>query len=158
MANKAKRVRITGVSTALGGSQWEYLTSDAEIARRVIRALEDHRMLWMPMAMEAPAYAIGSASNARKALTQEMMTEGISRDLEVQLQQIRKLFMNFMTAAEAGFGSEIKFVEALTILRTAVGERLAALVAVYKLDVDDDLRSIIPDSGAWFFQEFDPDA
>ncbi|MCZ2261371.1 DUF6650 family protein [Isoptericola sp. QY 916] len=150
-------MRITGVSTAVGGTQWEYLKSDAEIARRVIRILEDHRMLWQSMAMEVPAYAIASASDARKALTQELMTEGIGRDLELLLRQIRKLFMNFMTFAESGVGSEIAFVEALTVLRTAVGERLAALVAMYELDVDEDLRSIIPDSGAWFFKEFKPD-
>ncbi|MFJ4105925.1 DUF6650 family protein [Oerskovia enterophila] len=156
----SRRWRITGISTAAGGLQWEYLDGDAEIARRVISILEDKRMLWEDFAYEVPNHVLESASQARDDLTEQISTKGISPELASLLKEIRKLLANFMTTAplqDNGFAvlRPEPFFVALGGLRAAVGERLALLTSRYKLDVDDDLRSIIPDTGAWFFEAFD---
>lgn len=154
------RWRITGVSSPVGGVQWEYRVGDAEIARRVISILEDRRMLWVDLNYEIPDECIRSAEKTREALTEQINTAGIGPELEAVLKQIRKLFANFMTTGAWGrdhprypYGAD-EFSVALGELRAAVGERLAVIVSTYGLDVDDDLRRVIPDTGAWFFEQF----
>lgn len=156
-----KRWRVTGVSAPWGGLQWEYLDGDAEIARRVIAVLEDRRMLWVPYAWELPEHVMESAKQVRDALTAEINTKGIGPDLVAMLKEVRKLFTNFMTPQirhDWEFDAErvVTFHEKLGALRAGVGERLALLAAKYNLPIDDELRSIVPDTGAWFYESFDP--
>ena len=151
---------MTGISTPFGGVQWEVRDGDREIARRVVSILEDRRMLWVDHAYEVPSECAYSASKTRDALTEQIATKGIGTELSALLKEMRRLFANFMTVAprarldrHAPYGAD-PFSAALGALRAAIGERLAVLVATCKLDVDDELKAIIPDSGAWFFTHF----
>ena len=154
------RWRITGLTVPWFGLQWEYLDGDAEIARRVISILEDKRMLWTPYADEVHEHVLESAGRVRDALTEQINTKGIGLELATLLKQLRKLFANFMTPQtryDSDFAAHrpVPFMESLGALRAAVGERIAALASKYSLDVDDDLQSIVPDTGSWFFEPFD---
>lgn len=156
------KIRPTGASAWGVGFQWERRETDAEIARRVISLLEDRRMLWVDMSYEYPDHCLASAKQTRDALTDQINSPAISDDLASMLKQIRKLFADFMTTAPRAaahgqmFGplSAEPFSVALGSLRAAVGDRLATLVAAYGLDVDEDLATIIPDDGSWFFERF----
>ena len=43
---------------------------------------------------------------------------------------------------------------ALGRLRALVGVQVGELAALYDLDVDDDLATIVPDQNGWFFEAF----
>lgn len=157
-------MRLTGTSGFGFGASWEYRDSDAEIARRVLTFLEDRRLLWVDLSYELPEECFRSAAATREAITREMQTRGIGSELSGVLNQIRMLLADFMTMSprsrewQHGFpyGAD-EFSVRLGELRAAVGERLAWIVSVYRLDVDERLASIIPDSGSWLFETFSDD-
>jgi hypothetical protein len=64
--------RLNGLSIASLGVQWSPKPTDSEVARRVIRFLEDRRVLYNDYAFEEPGHCIQSVVEIRRFLTEEM--------------------------------------------------------------------------------------
>ncbi|QDP95821.1 hypothetical protein FOE78_07830 [Microlunatus elymi] len=56
------RYRVTGVTGAQFGVQWEHKDDDREIARRVLNILSDRRMLWKDFSLEIEEHCVKSAN------------------------------------------------------------------------------------------------
>jgi hypothetical protein len=151
--------RLTGISTPIGGVQWEHNDGDHEVVRRVLNALEDRRVLFTQYGAEVPDRCIMSAIQIRKILTDQMNTRGISDGLELALKDLRTVFTAFVEAmnsedVERHGLNQFGFTAALATLRSLVGERLSVLCADYRIEIVGSLQQIVPASSEWFFLNF----
>ncbi len=64
--------RLNGVSCPVFGVSWTPGAPDVSVARRIIRFLEDRRVLYNDFAWEVPDQCIQSALEIRKFLTTEL--------------------------------------------------------------------------------------
>ena len=64
--------RLTGLSCPIFGISWNPSESEVTIATRIIRYLEDKRVLFNPSEMESPSYCVKSTIQIREYLTSEM--------------------------------------------------------------------------------------
>src|ERR1019366_3339642 len=151
--------RLTGFSTPLGGGQWQAATAEVTVARRVVRFLEDRRVLFNPSELESPGHCVDSVIEIRRTLTEELGNlDGAHEPLTGSLTGMRTACRKFLDTArdvnnDNGFlwtpnhhnGTPgWRFDTALGELRGVVGIHLAQLAAHYHLDVEDDLATIIP--------------
>lgn len=150
--------RLTGFSTPFGGAQWQPAVAEVTVARRVIRFLEDRRVLFNPGELESPGHCVESVIEIRRTLTEELANlDGAYQPLAATLTGMRAACRKFLDTAHAvndhGFlwtpnhhnGTPgWRFDTALGELRGVIGVHLAQLAAHYKLDIEDDLAAIIP--------------
>ena len=92
--------RITGISTPLGGVDFDLPEAEVVVARRVISRLEDRRVLYAPFSFESPEACVQSANQIRQTLTTELgqLTDGTQ--LRTVLQRIRQASRDFVTTIE----------------------------------------------------------
>ena len=64
--------RLTGVSCPIFGVQWNPPEAHCTVARRVVRFLEDRRVLYVPYDVEIEEYCSRSVLDIRTKLTDEM--------------------------------------------------------------------------------------
>lgn len=155
------RYRLTGVAGPVGGAQWERRDDDAEIARRVLNLLADRRMLWKDFSREIEEHCVSSANKVRDGLGAHLDNPEIGADLTRQLRLLQRLFRAFVDEDDHdgrhgrgwGYGTD-RLSMALGRLRALVGVQVGELAALYDLDVDDDLATIVPDQNGWFFEAF----
>lgn len=157
------KFRFTGLSTPLGGVDWEYKDDDREIARRTLNLLEDRRMLWKDFSMEIEEQCVASADRMRSELGTLINTPGIGDTLESRLKLMRQIFRDFMSEVGSPddrwrhphhpMGTD-PLSMALGRLRALMGVQVGLLAAEYDLDVSDELASIVPDQSGWFFEKF----
>jgi hypothetical protein len=78
--------------------------------------------------------------------------------LELALRDLRAVFTAFVDAMQSKDAAhrlnQLGFIAALAALRSLVGERLAALCAVYDMESVGRLQQIVPNSSDWFFLNF----
>ncbi|WP_157087290.1 DUF6650 family protein [Piscicoccus intestinalis] len=156
------RYRLTGVSGAAGGIQWEKRDDDREIARRVLNLFGDRRMLWKDFSLEVEEDCVRSAAEIRRELGRHLDNPDIGRDLERQVKVCQGLFRTFMddVGPSGGHGGRgwgpgtDELSMALGRLRALVGIQVGELAARYNLDVPDDLVAIVPSEAGWFFERF----
>lgn len=149
--------RLTGLSTPFGGVSWEVHEDDATVARRIIRFLEDRRVLYKAFDLEQRTHCIQSVLEIRRFLTTELGTLG-NGDLASKLAAIRTACRKFLDTLESSSGQlapfhhgmfhrgspEWVFATALGEFRGAVGVLVAELAAKYHLDIDGELATILP--------------
>jgi hypothetical protein len=149
--------RLRGFSTPIGGLSWEAPEAEAAVARRVIRFLEDRRVLYNPSELEQPQHCVMSVIEIRRFLTEQLgdLAEG---DLASRLAAIRCACRKFLDSSRYPDGrpmsiphgmfhggySEWVFTTALGELRGVVGVLIAEIAGQYHLDVEGDLVSILP--------------
>jgi hypothetical protein len=147
--------RIKGISTPLGGVDFDLPEAEAVVARRVIALLEDRRVLYGPFTFESPEACVQSANQIRNALTDELGQLPSDSQLRTILQRIRQASRDFVTTVEQRIGhgarrmspdgwSAAEFGLALGTLRSTVGRYVAILASTYQVDVDDDLGRYSP--------------
>ena len=145
------RKRLTGLSGGIGplqgGVQWEYVRTNAELARRVIDFLEDKRVLTEHYHREDYDATRESADKIRNFLTMELMNEDGGGDLADALKWIRTACKNFITAAgpdSRDFERDQRYYESmLRGFREAVGEELGHISEVYGVPLHE-LAAIVP--------------
>jgi hypothetical protein len=148
--------KITGISTPLGGVQWsDPGPSQRELVRRFIVTLEDRRVLYNPMWLEATSQVDSSIHQIRAACTETLQQLG-ERDFGVvPVRAIREAYRRFHDDANLHFrffdhddryhhDATPGFFMALGAFRATVGQHVAALAAHYDLTIDGDLASVIP--------------
>jgi hypothetical protein len=157
------RYRLTGVSTPVGGPQWERKDDDREIARRVLNLLADRRMLWKDFSMEIEEHCVSSANQVRERLGTHLDNPEIGSGLAQRLQLLQRLFRDFVDEVGPAGGDWDRqwsrhgtdpLSVALGRLRGLVGVQVGELAALYDLEVSDELATIVPDQAGWFFERF----
>lgn len=149
--------RLTGISCPIFGISWNPPTSDRTIAIRVVRFLEDRRVLYVPSEMECPDQCVHSVIKIREYLTTEI--QGIKNDtaLYEYIKAMRiasRKFLDRINSQDDHFIRNARnwehwaswsFASALGEMRGTFGNMIAQIAASYGIDVEDDLASIIPE-------------
>lgn len=155
--------RLNGVSTPFGGLSWVPPTSDVQVARKVIAFVEVRRVLFSTYSNEVPDQCVASVIEIRNFFTDAIGAGGIGDDLEQPLRLARRYCVRFLErvgVTEASLPVDASsrhlfresrwqmhdywFGEALGELRAGVSLQIGIIAANYKIDIDDDLASIIP--------------
>jgi hypothetical protein len=150
--------RLNGLTLGIFGAQWVAKPSDTEIARRVIRFLEDRRILYNDCAHEEPAHCVESVLEIRRVLTQEIGNLGENSDLLVPLRAMRAACRKFLDDMQWDNDRRVRlhheweanrFYSTLGEFRGAIGPHVATLAACYSVDIEGDLARVLPfeDSG-----------
>lgn len=151
--------RLTGISTPIMGVSWQPTESEVAAARRVVAFLEDRRVLYNPGEMEVPVHCVSSVLRIRRFLTVEIGRLGRKSELGASLRAMRAACRKFLDvvggeeseialyAREHGHYASWTFYGALGEMRGVFGVHLARIAARFRLDVEDELATILP-SGA----------
>ena len=148
--------RLTGISTPLGGLSWESseLTSDA--ARRVMTFLEDRRVLYSASELEAPSHCVQSVLEIRRFLSSELGRLKADSQLAASIRAMRASCRKFLDrvgadgrevihyANQRGHWASWTCYSALAEMRGTIGVHLAQIAAHFKIDVENELASILP--------------
>lgn len=143
--------RCTGVSSPIFGVQWTAPVLDVQVARDLVKDLENRRVLFRPVDMEGPDHCLRSVEEIRETLTDALKKVDSSSPLDKQLRAMRKAGMHFCD--KIGHPDFIKLEvvvqrsvleRELFALRTAFGKALSEIAIAHGLDVEDDLATIIP--------------
>lgn len=145
--------RVNGVTIGIVGAQWTPKPTDTEVARRVLRFLEDRRVLYNDFAWEEPGHCIESVLEIRRFLTEEIAHQGDDGDLLPPLRAMRAACRKFLDGMQQDGGRRIHFgpgmasfgfFSALGEFRGAIGPQVALLAGNYKIDIENDLARTLP--------------
>ncbi|GAA3424584.1 hypothetical protein GCM10018953_17670 [Streptosporangium nondiastaticum] len=144
---------ITGISTSLFGIQWQKKDTDRKIAHEVIIFLEDRRLLFGDRHVDDEAHCVQSAIQIRAFITEQLKRHKMGRELCLALKAMRSACRHFVDVAGPqgeNFGYRMgpiganRFGLALGDLRAQMGFYIATIATQYKIEVDDDLSTILP--------------
>ena len=146
--------RLTGIRSPIIGLQWNPPEADVSVARRFLVFLEDRRVLFSPWHSEADDFCIQSVLDIRKFLTSELGHLQPAEPLAQHFRAMRAACHRFLTAADDDrHGPHVwlphgrlsaGFVLALGDLRGVFGVHVAQISSRYRVDIDENLASIIP--------------
>jgi len=136
------------------GTQWSKVASESDIARQLLRILEDRRVLFGERHLEDEFECVQSVLEIRAKIHELQVTAKPGRQLETSMRAILAACRGFLTRAghdgqkfQNGFqsssGNDL-FTRALTELRLMVGIQVGLLANYYGVDVDPELASIVP--------------
>jgi hypothetical protein len=145
-------IKLKNFTLSLFGASvtWEMTKPNKEIAQKVIRCLEDRRLLFGPRGEHPndPVYCLKSAQQLRDYLGEQFQTGEPGKRLAQAIQEMRRACRRFIDRAgpqAVNFQQDRdSFLVAASELRTTFGFYVAALASKYGLTVDDDLASILP--------------
>lgn len=149
--------RLTGISCPFFGISWNPSESERKVAQKVIRFLEDRRVLYNPSELESPRYCIESVCRIREYLTSEMQQINSDSNLFSYIKAMRiacRKFLNRCSSKDDRFLDEARyngnfsswvFGSALGEMRGTFGNMVAQISAAYGIDIEDDLATIIPE-------------
>ena len=141
--------RLIGISTAVGGVDWEPPAEERDRARQVLLHLAEQRVLWDPYDMAIGSFVTQSILDMRERLSGEL--EGLSRDsvLAEGLRAMRaacRMFLDENQSPRSGYGPpyEAQLHSTLGELRALFGTHIARIACAYNLEVDAHLEGILP--------------
>lgn len=149
--------RLTGISCPFFGISWNPPESERKIAQKVIRFLEDRRVLYNPAELETPHHCIESVCIIREYLTSEMQQLDNNSNLFLYIKAMRiacRKFLNRFSSKDERFIDEARyngnfsnwvFGSALGEMRGTFGNMISQIAAAYGVDLEDDLATIIPE-------------
>jgi hypothetical protein len=145
-------IKLKTVTFSLFGvnATWEMTKQNKEIARKIIRCLEDRRLLFGPRGRHPndPAYCLESAMQIRTYLGEQFRVGEPGIRLTQAIQEMRRACRRFIDQAgpqAVNFEQDRdRFLVTTSELRTTFGFYIAALASKYGITVDDDLASILP--------------
>ena len=126
---------------------------DAEVARRVLRSLEDRRVLYNDYAWEEPGHCVHSVLEIRRFLTDEITGLKDASDLLGPLRVMRAACRKFLDRMQQDGEQRVRlhhghdsfgFYSALGEFRGAIGPQVALLAAHYEIDVENELAQTLP--------------
>jgi Family of unknown function (DUF6650) len=148
--------RITGISTPIIGVSWQPAKPEVVAARRVTAFLEDRRVLYAPNELELPSHCVESVLQIRRFLTSEIGKLDGKSELAASLRAIRAACRKFLDtvatndrdiiryARQNGHYASWTFYSALGEMRGVFGVHLARIAVRFRLDIEDDLATILP--------------
>lgn len=149
--------RITGISCPIFGVSWTAPDAERLVARRVLAFLEDRRVLYVDSELEVPYHCVQSILEIRETLSRELGTLKSEREIAQSLRAMRlacRKFLNLvgpqdgvyvLFGAEQGHYASWSFYSWMGQLRSTFGTQIAKIAAMYGLDVEDDLGTILPE-------------
>ncbi len=133
---------------------WVSIEADHVRARKIIRFLEDRRMLFNDCADEDIGHCIISAEEIRKRMTAELEDLPESSALLPHLRAMRTSARRFMDRFPQGsyrhFNRDDLPLQRMAVyiylgqLRSEVGFQVALLASRWQIDVEDDLARVLP--------------
>lgn len=149
---KGKKV-ITGISLPWFGLSWETKDKERDLARQLIKFLEDRRVLFGISEIETVSECIGSINKIRDFLTTLVINSKEDSQLEQSIQILRKSCRKFMNDISTNRGrmpvhlynsrfDQNKLFAMLGEMRAVLGKEILALSLTYEIDVDDELFAI----------------
>ena len=144
--------RLNGVTCPVFGVSWTPSPPDVSVARRIIRFLEDRRVLYNDYAWEVPDQCTQSALEIRKFLTTELGNLKEGSELVSPMKSMRAACRKFLDQMHYEFGMRTRphlgnhydFYTALGELRSSFGVNIASLAVQYGIDVEDELGTMLP--------------
>lgn len=151
--------RITGISTAVFGISWEPPELERDIARRLLTFLEDQRLLLgnYQFLRGHPNYVENALYQLRNRLTEELETLDQSSPLAKLISSMRAACRKCLDSIQMSsprsyrhHGDDYYYpidpIGWATIgeLRATFGLHIAQLCVRYGLDIEEELKSILP--------------
>ncbi len=148
--------RLTGLNLGPFGAQWNPPEPEIAKARRVLTQLEDRRVLYNPSSLEVPEHCVESVIEIRHVLSSELGGLAEGTPLASSLRAMRAACRKFLDHVQEGGPDLVRsawrrghwaswdFNAALGELRGVFGVHVAQIAALYQLDVEDSLASILP--------------
>lgn len=148
--------RLTGLNLGPFGAQWNPPELELSKARRILAQLEDRRVLYNPSSLEVPEHCVESITEIRRLLSSELggLEEGspLASSLRAMRAACRKFLDHVDThgpnavrhAWHHGHWASWEFNAALGELRGVFGVHIAQIAALYRLQVETELASILP--------------
>ncbi len=152
---------INGISTPLFGITWNNKSNQRQLAREIIRFLEDKRALYIDCAIIEERHCVISIRHIRDFLTEKsfLATDAV---LLANIQTMRKACRDFYNELASknlvdsycdmpsiSERAAIIILRALVELRIIFGQCILRISLYYELDIDDDLYTICN----WVFYE-----
>ncbi len=148
-------LRITGISCPIFGVSWNPPEAQTKVVTRLIRFLEDRRVLYVPSEMEVPHHCVQSVLDIRRFITNELLSIDNGSELATTLQALRAACRKFLNTisekqdiilygAHRNHWASWEFNGAVGELRGVFGVHLARLAAQYGTEIEDELASILP--------------
>jgi hypothetical protein len=148
--------RLTGLNLGPFGVSWKPREPEIIKAKRIVAYLEDRRVLYNPSSLENPEHCVESVVEIRRFLTTELGDVTEDAPMRASLRAMRGACRKFLDHAQQhspnagrfgwhhGSWASWEFNAALGELRGVFGVHLAQLAVLYRLDVEDNLASILP--------------
>jgi hypothetical protein len=141
--------RLIGISTPVGGMDWEPPAEDRDRARQVLMYLADQRALWDPYDIAIGSFVTQSILDTRERLRGEL--QGLPTDSVLQeglraMQAACRMFLEENESPRSGYGPpyEAQLHSTLGELRALFGIHIARIACAYDLEVDAHLEGILP--------------
>jgi hypothetical protein len=155
---RAKEIlsRLTGLNLGPLGAQWNPPEPEVFKARRILTQLEDRRVLYNPSSLEIPQHCVESVIEIRRLITSELGglndRSPLSNSLRAMRAACRKFLDHIQTSDrnlvphgwDHGHWASWDFNAALGELRGVFGVHVAQIAALYRLDIEQGLASILP--------------
>jgi hypothetical protein len=146
--------RITGFSTPIVGVSWQPPAADRDTVRSFLTFLEDRRVLFNPFHLEVEYQVKQSILEIRAQCTKAIGTLPDGSAAIAPLRGIRAACRRFLDEPLPSnrhfhqrdfLGPEgPEFFTALGEFRAAVGAHVAGLAVLYKIELEQELASIVP--------------
>ena len=142
---------ITGLSCPIFGISWQPPIIEVDEAHKLIVFLQDKRVLFNPMEMEAEQHCVMSVIAIRDELTQTLQSLPRKSLIAKSVTRMRKACHDFSNVlGHPNFNTlddQVRvsiLMRQLIKLREKFGVSVAELAVAHGLDVEDDLANIIP--------------
>jgi hypothetical protein len=141
--------RLVGISTPVGGIDWEPPAGERERAKQVLKYLAEQRALWDPYDIAIGSFVTESILDMRERLSHDL--KDVSGDSVLgeglrAMQAACRKFWDVNQSPRSGYGPpyEAQLHSTLGELRALVGIHIARIACAYDLQVDSHLVGILP--------------
>jgi hypothetical protein len=141
--------RLIGISTPVGGIDWDPPAEEGDRARRVLMHLAEQQVLSDPYDMAIGSFVTESVLEMRERLSGEL--RGLSTNSVLQegmraMQAACRMFLEENQSPRSGYGSpyEAQLHSTLGMLRALFGIHVTRIACAYDLEVDARLEGILP--------------
>jgi len=141
--------RLVGISTPVGGIDWEPPAGERERATQVLKYLAEQRALWDPYDAAIGSFVTQSVLDVRERLHGEhrgLSTNSVLQEGLRAMQAACRMFLDENQSPRSGYGPpyEAQLHSTLGGLRALFGVHIARIACAYDLEVDSHLVGILP--------------
>jgi hypothetical protein len=147
MPAKKKLLKYQEIATRVSGLQpwgveWVPPEPDRKIVRDVLTFFEDRRVLYNPCAWELADEVMQSVLRIRDVLTDAIQRLGEDSNAAPAMRAMRAACREYLDDSRQRYSHDLSI--GLGRLRALFGTQIAFLAYVYRVDLEEDLASIIP--------------
>lgn len=141
--------RLIGITTPIGGIDWEPPPDEQDRARRVLMHLAEQRALWDPYDVAIAGFVAQAIADLRGQLQCELQglpTDSVLREGLRAMHAACRQFLEENQSPRSGYGPpyEAQLHSTLGELRALFGIHIARMACAYDLEVDAHLAGILP--------------